>query len=157
MKTKSPRDAELAAALLGGWRLVRWTTEYPATGRVPQPFGPAPEGLLTYTADGCMSAAMQRPSRPRLSRADVGAVGEAEKASAFDSCLFYAGRWHVEGSDVHHHVELAMNPNLTGSRQVRGALLRGPELELTAQEALEQPGATRVHRILWRRAPPRDG
>jgi len=150
------RDAPLAQALIGAWRLVAWSIEYPASGRITQPFGPAPEGLLTYTGDGYMSAAMQRPARPRLSRDNVAAVSEAEKAAAFDSCVHYAGRWHVEGTDVHHHVELAMNPNLLGTRQVRGAMLRGSELELRATEPLESPGAMRVHRLLWRRARPRE-
>jgi hypothetical protein len=157
MTTPTLRDAALAEALAGGWRLVRWTIEYPATGRLTQPFGPAPEGLLIYTADGCMSAAMQRPARPRLSRANVGAVSDAEKAAAFEACVLYAGRWHVAGREVHHQVELAMNPNLLGTRQVRGARLRDGELELTAEEPLEQAGSVRIHRILWRRAAARAG
>ena len=50
-------------ALVGAWQLVSWTIEYPASGRVTQPFGPEPEGLLVYSADGHMSAAIQRPGR----------------------------------------------------------------------------------------------
>ncbi|HVN41873.1 MAG TPA: lipocalin-like domain-containing protein [Steroidobacteraceae bacterium] len=149
------RDEALAQAIAGGWRLVCWTIEYPATGRITEPFGPAPEGLLIYSPDGCMSAAMQRPARPRLSRGNVSAVGDAEKAAAFDTCVLYAGRWHADGTEIHHHVDLAMNPNLLGTRQVRQARLRGTELELTAEEPLEQPGQVRVHRILWRRMPAR--
>jgi hypothetical protein len=149
-------DAALAEALVGAWRLVRWQIEYPPGDRVTYPFGPAPEGLLLYTADGHMSASMQRPARQRLSRANVGAVSDAEKAGAFDSCVQYAGRWRVIGADVHHDVEVAVNPNLPGTRQVRGAVLRGDELELRAVEALEAPGTARVHRILWRRARPRE-
>ena len=153
---KTLQDAELARAMVGAWRLVRWQIEYPPGSRLTQPFGPAPEGLLLYTADGHMSASMQRPARPRLSRANVGAISDAEKAGAFGTCLHYAGRWRVSGADVHHDVELAMNPNLSGTRQVREAVLRGDELELRAVEALETPGTVRVHRILWRRARPHE-
>lgn len=145
-------DAALAAALVGAWRLLRWTIEYPATGRVTRPFGATPEGLLLYSADGHMSAAMQRPDRPRLSRTDPSAISDAEKAAAFAGYLHYAGTWQVADGHVVHDVRLAMNPNLIGTRQVRSVSLAGDELELGAEEALEAPGQSRRHRIAWRRA-----
>jgi hypothetical protein len=138
--------------LVGAWLLVGWTIEYPATARVTQPFGPQPQGLLVYTGDGRMSAVMQRPDRPALSRADVHAVSDAEKAAAFSSYLHYAGRWHVDDGCVIHDVDCAMNPNLLGTRQARRASLRGDVLELVAEEALQAPGHVRLHRIVWRRA-----
>ncbi len=150
----SNADARLAAALVGSWQLVRWTIEYPGTDRVTEPFGPRPEGLLLYTADGYMSAALQKRDRPCLSRIDVYAVTDAEKAAAFGSYLNYAGRWHVADGCVIHEVECSMNPNLIGTRQVRRAALAGSTLELTAQELLEDAGRVRVHRIEWRRATP---
>jgi len=153
MKSAVHDDAALAAALVGAWRLVSWTIEYPASGRVSQPFGPAPEGLLVYSADGHMSAAMQRPSRVHLSRADPHAVSDAEKANAFAGYLHYAGTWSVADGCVVHDVALAMNPNLIGTRQVRRIALDGDALELGAEEALEVAGQTRRHRIAWRRAP----
>lgn len=150
-------DARIEAALVGAWRLVSWTIEYPATGRVTQPFGPAPEGLLVYSADGHMSAAMQRPGRARLSRADPHAASDAEKATAFAGYLHYAGTWSVAAGSVIHAVELALNPNLIGTRQVRQVTLAGDALELGAEEPLETPGQSRRHRIVWRRAPQRPG
>lgn len=146
-------DDRIAAALVGAWRLVSWTIEYPASGRVTQPFGAAPEGLLMYSADGHMSAAMQRPGRTRLSRADPNAVSDAEKAAAFAGYLQYSGTWSVADGNVVHAVELAMNPNLIGTRQVRHVSLEHDRLELRAEEPLEAPGQVRRHRILWRRAP----
>jgi hypothetical protein len=142
----------LADALAGAWLLVRWTIEYPGTSRVTEPFGPHPEGLLVYTPDGHMSVVLQRPDRPRLSRADVDAVSDAEKAAAFGSYLHYAGRWHIDGGNVVHTVDYAMNPNLLGTIQVRSVSLDGGSLELGAEEALEAAGQTRRHRVLWRRA-----
>lgn len=147
-----PDDDRIAAALVGAWRLVSWTIEYPASGRVTQPFGAVPEGLLVYSADGHMSAAMQRPGRARLSRADPHAVSDAEKAAAFAGYLHYAGTWSVADGHVIHAVEVAMNPNLTGTRQVRQVALEGDRLELGAEEPLESPGQVRRHRIVWHRA-----
>ncbi len=152
IRKSTPTGPALAEALVGAWRLVSWHIEYPASGRITEPFGPAPEGLILYTADGHMSAAMQRPARARFARENLAQVGDADKAAAFVSYLQYCGRWHVAGGDVHHLIELAMNPNLLGTRQVRGALLHGEELELRASEPLEGEGAVRLHRILWRRA-----
>jgi len=153
MTEASRSDARLAAALVGAWRLVSWTIEYPHRGRVTQPFGPTPEGLLLYTPDGYLSAVMQRPARPRLSRADPHAVSDAEKAAAFAGYLHYAGTWSVRDGCVEHAVDIAMNPNLIDTRQVRRIALNGDALELGAEEALETPGQVRRHRILWRRAP----
>jgi hypothetical protein len=150
-------DARIEAALVGAWRLVSWTIEYPATGRVSQPFGDAPEGLLLYSADGHMSAALQRPGRARLSRADPHAVSDAEKATAFAGYLHYAGTWSVADGSVIHAVEVALNPNLIGTRQVRKVTLAGDALELGAEEPLETPGQSRRHRIAWRRASERPG
>jgi len=151
----TPDDAALAAALIGAWRLVSWTIEYPATARVTRPFGPAPEGLLVYTADGSMSAVIQRPGRPLLSRADPHAVSDAEKAAAFGGYLHYAGTWSVADGCVVHAVDIAMNPNLIGTRQVRHVSLAGDDLVLGAEEALESAGQTRRHRIAWHRVPGR--
>lgn len=153
MNAATPDDGALAAALVGAWRLVSWTIEYPATGRITQPFGPVPEGLLLYSADGHMSAAMQRPGRARLSRTDPHAVGDEEKAAAFAGYVQYAGTWSVVDGCVTHAVELAMNPNLLGTRLVRRIALDGDALELGAEESLEAPGRSRRHRIVWHRVP----
>jgi hypothetical protein len=155
-KQPLPTGPDLARALVGAWRLVSWRIEYPGSARATEPFGPAPEGLILYTADGYMSASMQRPARPRLSRENLATVADAEKAAAFVSYLQYSGHWRVSGSDVHHVIELAMNPNLLGTRQVRGAVLHDDELELRAAEPLEGAAGVRLHRILWRRARPHE-
>lgn len=149
-------DAQLEAALVGGWELRGWTLEYPADGRVTEPFGPRPDGLLLYTADGCMSAVLQRPGRPRLSSDDPRAVGQSEKAAAFSGYVHYAGRWRVSDGRVIHEVRQAMNPNLIGSRQLRHVSLAGDRLELVAEEMLGAPGRLRRHRIRWARVPPHD-
>ena len=103
--TRPNDDDRIAAALVGAWRLVSWTIEYPASGRVTQPFGAVPEGLLVYSADGHMSAAIQRPGRARLSRADPNAVSDAEKAAAFAGYLQYSGTWSMADGRVVRHFD----------------------------------------------------
>ena len=57
--------ADPSAALIGAWELVAWQLIDP-DGDVVEPFGPAPQGLLVYGADGFMSVVITAPDRPRL-------------------------------------------------------------------------------------------
>jgi len=122
-----------------------------------------PKGLLQYTTDGWMSAAVcsaQRPSHPagispRRMDPDV-------LVSSYRSYFHYAGRWRVEGDHVIHSVLLSLNPAIVGSEQVRHMAFTGPvstpvstlaarqTLTLTGIEALGQQ--QRRHVLLWQRA-----
>ena len=150
-RSTTDRDTELALRLQGDWGLVSWTIEYPDSGRSTQPFGADAEGLLMYSAGGHMSAILQTRNRPKLSRANLAVVPDAEKAAAFGSYLQYAGTWTVQDGKVLHTVRFAMNPNLTGTVQVRAIGFEGDLLVLTAEEPLENAGTLRCHRIVWTR------
>lgn len=131
--------------LVGAWRLVTWEIGYP-DGRVAHPYGPDAVGLLCYTPDGHMSASIARAVRPSLSNANPRRADTSERAEAFDSFFAYAGRYEVVGTDVHHHVELGLNPAFPGTTQVRRATLDGDTLSLAAEED------GRRHTLTWRRA-----
>lgn len=145
-----PRPA--AGFLLGAWRLVRWEIVYDGE-RHAYPFGELAVGLLTYTADGFMSACIMTAGRPRLSTANPRAAAPAERAAAFDGYFSYAGRYRTVGQRVFHDVEIALNPAMTGTVQVRDARRVGRMLELSADEPLPT-GACRQHRLLWQRPRP---
>ena len=134
--------------LIGSWRLVSWTISYP-DGRKTHPFGEAPEGMILYTADGAMSAAIARSGRPLFGRADIRNAPEGERAAAYDSYFSYAGRWTLDGDQVRHEVTLALNPDFVGTTQVRDVLLQGETLTLSADEGT---GAkARHHALVWKR------
>jgi hypothetical protein len=60
----------------------------------------------------------------------------------------YAGHYELKGDEVHHHVEMALNPNMVGQTMIRRVQIDGPNLTLSAL-----PNAQgEVRRILWRRA-----
>jgi hypothetical protein len=143
-----PRPADL----VGAWQLKRWETVY-EDGRRTEPFGPDAEGLILYTADGCMSATIMAPGRSRLSHANPRSAPAAERAAAFDGYFSYAGRWRLADGVVRHEVTLALNPALVGTPQLRDARLAGRTLTLSATE--EVPGGRRTHRIVWQRVPKR--
>src|SRR6478752_5786163 len=59
---------ELRENLVGAWRLVSYRATAVDNGEVVEPFGPRPQGLITYTPSGHMSAQIMRPLRPRFRR-----------------------------------------------------------------------------------------
>lgn len=135
--------------LVGAWQLRRWFITY-EDGSVTEPLGTDATGLLVYTADGWMCAAMNAAGRPRLSRGNPRAAPASERAAAFDTHFGYCCRWRVVGQSVEHHVTLSHNPGLVGTVQTRRIQMRGRTLTLSAHEAV--PGGVRVHRLQWRPA-----
>ncbi len=135
--------------LVGAWSLVRWYVTYP-DGSVTEPLGPGAEGLLVYTADGWMSAAMMARDRPRLSHRNPRSAPALERATAFDTFFAYTCRWRVVGRGVEHHVTLSHNPALVGTIQTRSIRMRGRTLTLSAEEPVAD--GTRVHRLQWQSA-----
>lgn len=142
----------LPERIVGAWRLVRWEVVYDADERRTLPFGPDATGLLTYTADGHMSATLMAAGRQPFAAANPRDASAEERARAYDGYFSYAGRWRLAGRRVLHDVDIALNPAMVGSTQVRDARLTGRRLELSALEAVG--GGTRFHRLLWERPRP---
>jgi hypothetical protein len=137
--------------LVGAWSLVDWRIEY-GDGRVTRPYGKDAIGQLLYSADGLMSATVSAGTRPRLEQANARLASDTQKAKAFDGYFHYAGRWRIDGDTVVHSVELALNPDMTGTEQRRRARMDGANgLELSADEAIDE-GSPRRHVLAWRRA-----
>lgn len=135
----------LAASLVGAWRLERWELIY-QDGRPPEcPLGEDAVGLLMYTADGHVSAALARATRPALDAADP-----ASKAQAFDGFFGYAGRYIVREDAVVHQIALSTQPGLAGVNSLRHVRLEGDRLTLSGPDF--SAGSPRTQRIVWRRA-----
>ena len=139
--------------LLGSWRLLDWQIRVDGDDGVTRPFGDAPEGLIVYTADGWMSAAIGRRERERLP-ADVPfrRIPPPLLADAYLSYFHYAGPYRIEGDEVIHSVVQSLNPNFPGTEQRRHVAFEGARLILSGVEDL----GTRVrrHRLLWERPAP---
>lgn len=142
-----------AAALIGAWDLVDWRIDYDDGRPAVRPFGPDAEGQICYTADGHMSAVIQRTGRRPLSTPSPRQAPAEECREAYTGFFCYAGGWTLEeGDTVVHRLTLALNPAMLGTEQRRHARLDDDLLELSASEALGH-GRTRTHRLSWRRAP----
>jgi hypothetical protein len=142
------------ADLIGAWNLIAWSIDYPE-GRRTIPFQPDPQGLLIYAAEGVMSAVIHSGRRPVFSSGDPRRLTHAEKAAAFDSYFHYSGAWRVEGDDVVHTVDAALNPNMIGTSQVRHVRLVDSQLELSAEEELDRGRGIRRHVLKWQRVLPK--
>ena len=148
-KIATPAPAVGAAQLTGAWRLLSWEIRY-ADGRVTRPFGRRPQGLLLYTPDGGMSASVAARDRRAFPAANPREAPLDDRARAFDSCFFYAGRYSVRGTTVRHDVTVSMNPAMVGTRQVREVRLTRGRLELSAAEGVGKAGERR-HSLVWAR------
>jgi hypothetical protein len=151
---------DMNSALLGSWHLTGWSISGDAVdGGVRYPFGPDATGVLTYTADGRMSAIVARRDRPNLPGPKPRDGTDAELAAALLSFFCYAGWWRIDGETVVHEVDFALNPNLLGTEQRRrislfetaadGAVVSGTVLELSADEPTAR--GMRHHRLIWQR------
>ncbi len=138
------------ADLVGSWQLQSWTIGYSNRDELTYPFGEDPQGLLIYTADGWMSAAISRRNRPRLPDQQSPRKISAElQAQAYSSYFHYAGRYAVNGGDVIHYVTQSLNPDFPGTEQLRHAELDGHTLALTGKD--QQGEHTRFHALVWHR------
>jgi len=138
-----------AQRLVGAWQLARCYITY-ENGAITEPLGHAAEGLLVYTADGWMTAAIMAAGRKPLSRGNPRAAPLAERAAAFDTYFSYCCRWRIVGQAVEHRVTISHNPALVGTVQVRNIEMTARMLTLSAHEAV--PAGQRVHRLQWRPA-----
>lgn len=137
--------------LVGGWRLRTWVA-ISDDGSEALPMGEAPDGLLTYSADGTMIGIMGPGGRPRFADDDVTGGSAEEQAQAFATFIAYGGRYEVSGDSVTHRVETSLFPNWIGTEQRRRWELDadGRMLTLTSPP-LVLGGATRIQRLTWER------
>ena len=135
-------------ALVGSWSLQSWTIDYSDGRPRTFPYGENPQGLIMYSADGWMSAAINRDQRPLMDQA-VGLRQQPERvlADAYKSYFHYAGRYRLEGNTVIHSVVQSLNPNFVGSEQVRHISFENNFLILTGYEEINT--VTRTHRLTW--------
>lgn len=136
--------------LLGAWHLQSWTISYSDRDEVTLPFGDDPTGMIVYTDDGWMTAAINRCERALLpTGVAFRKVDRSLLAEAYLSYFQYSARYHIDEGVVTHSVTQSLNPNFVGTEQRRTATLDAGRLTLAGEE---QAGAVvRTHRLLWQR------
>jgi hypothetical protein len=139
-----------AATLVGAWRLVSYELAG-SDGRVRRPYGPAPAGLLLYSADGYMSVAFAQPDRPGFASGNVLRGTPAEWAACAKTYTSYAGRYEVQEDRVLHHLEVSLYPDWLGTTQERFFTLVGDRLTLR-MPPYQQSSVQWLGTLIWERA-----
>ena len=106
---------------------------------------------IMYSPDGYMSVVSMPNARKRLAVTtggpDLNAATPDERAEAARGMVCYAGHYELNDDVLHHHVEIALNPNAVGLTIIRRVTLSGADLTLSSVP--DQKGNYR--RIRWRR------
>jgi hypothetical protein len=137
----------------GRWAILSWEQLYD-DGRVVNPMGTELEGFIEYSDFG-MFCVIARKGRESFSSGGQWSASDAEKATAYNSYLTYAGGYEVDGNTISHHVRHSIFPNWVGGNQQRIAELSGDVLALTARLE-EGTGEARTARLKWQRVASRD-
>jgi len=143
--------------LVGSWELTSFHVEADDGRPRRFPFGVDAVGRVVYAADGHMMAVLSAAQPTQGDRAALETAhhaSESEKARAFDRYLSYSGRWRVDGDRVHHDVDLALVPGLTGQTLTRRfQLAAGPPVGLTlSYSRTSRRGTTHRFVLVWHRS-----
>lgn len=148
-------DTESAtrAPFAGTWQLVSFEART-ADGRVIYPFGADAKGLITYTHDGRMWAAVWKANRQPFAINDQQRGTAEEYTAAVQSYIQYMGTFTVDrqAATVSHHVEQSIFPNWNGTTQVRFYAFSdgGNSLDLSTPP-IAFGGTTLVAHLIWTR------
>lgn len=150
-----PAAAATKDKLIGVWRLVSYEMKDRATGKVTLPYGPKPEGRITYDRSGRMSAQLMRPGRNPLKGKVPGAgaalilagASEAELREMAGGFIAYYGTYDIAEAErtIIHHVKGCLIPNWVGTDLRRLYEFSGNRLTLTA-DAVKAIGT-----LVWER------
>jgi hypothetical protein len=151
-QSTSPAPASQNTPLIvGTWRMTAvysWT-EQDKTHINKQAYGPHPDGLITYTADGRMSVLEVYDNRKPLS-ADREAAPVEERAEAFSSMVAYAGSYTFTGEKVVHHIEVAAAPGPNRDQTRYVTIQDANHISLRTPPVMRN-GVAEIHEMFWER------
>jgi hypothetical protein len=135
---------------VGTWELVS-VQAISGDGSVDAaPYGDAPHGYITYTADGYMTVLFSFRDRPNINGTWRSAP-ESDRAKAFATVLGYAGTYSVEGQTMTHHITVSTDPNRVGTSVSRIFEIGNGTVTLTTPAIALEETAKR-YSLKWKRA-----
>jgi hypothetical protein len=120
-------------ALVGTWRLQEFCLTG-GSGEVTRPWREGSTGLLMYTPDGYMSAA----------------VTFVEILDNTPRYLAYCGPFEFDGDQVAHHIQVSSETGLNGTDQLRKVTFEPETLSLSSSPSLYGGDGTTAT-LVWRR------
>ena len=133
---------------VGTWKLVSQQVTDAVTGESTSIFGANPRGTVTYTPDGHIFALITATDRKPAPPAD-----DAQEAQLYRTASGIAGRYTVEGPGlIAYALDVATNPNLVGTKQLRQWKIEGDTLTVTTAKPMRGLNGKEVNFILiWTR------
>ena len=138
--------------LSGTWTLVSVENTF-ADGRIVQPYGAKPEGMLTFDRAGRYSLLIFRPGRVRFAANDKSRGTAEEYRDAVQGTNSHFGRYAVD-AETHtltFRIDRASFPNWEGTEQRRAFVVDGDALRYTVRTT--STGGTETGEVTWRRLP----
>ena len=115
--------------ILGTWKVKSFVSEVSATGERYNLFGEHPNGYLSYSSDGRMSAIVVADNRVKPHGV---APTDEEAVKLHRTMLAYAGTYTLDAEKVFHHVDISWDEATTAlSDVVRFYKLDGNTLTIT--------------------------
>ena len=109
-------SADVAAQVLGTWRMLSWKRVLVPSGEESDALGPNPFGYINYAPDGRVMVFVLKSERSRP-KSDPPTADE--KVALFDSMFAYVGTYAVETDRVVHTLDGSWNEHWTGTKQTR--------------------------------------
>ncbi len=114
---------DVRTKVLGAWTLDQFIIEESSGQK--RDWGTKAHGLLIYSESGHMSVSINK---------QVVRESENKYEDLFDSILFYAGTYKVDGNVISHRVTEASNPDRIGKDMIRYCEINGDCITLTTPQ-----------------------
>ena len=137
--------------LTGTWALVSVDNVLPDGTRV-QPYGPNPQGILMFDAEGRYSLQIFRAGRAPFASNDKSRGTAEEYRASVEGTNSHFGKYSVNEAShtITFQIEHASFPNWEGTEQKRSFTRTGDELRYTVPVTTTGGGV--VGEVMWRRA-----
>jgi hypothetical protein len=132
--------------LVGTWKLVAFEGEFKDTGEKIYDWGKNPRGYVIFSADGHYVALIEAEGRKAPQT-------DQDRANLWKSMFAYAGKYRMDPDKHINFIEVAYNPAIVGTQQIRFQRFEGNRLIVTTDWAPAPRDPTRLSRghIIWER------
>jgi hypothetical protein len=140
------------AQLIGSWTLLSVDNVLP-DGRRVHLYGPTPQGMLMFDAEGRYSLQIYQSGRASFASNDKSKGTAEENSAAVQGANSHFGEYAIDEADrtITFTIRYASFPNWEGTKQKRAFTVSADELTYTVPTPTS--GGTAIGEVKWKRAP----
>jgi hypothetical protein len=133
-------------ALSGNWKLVSFYTVDAQTKQRTNTYGEHPRGAIGFTPAGRFFAFVTADNRPPPHT-------DQDRVAAFKAMIAYTGKYRLERDSFITKVDVAPDPSLVGTEQVRFWKIVDGKLHITTAPLPDPnlPGGKLIGTLVWER------